>query len=109
MERSSPKKPNTHRAAPSIVAENYKRGTDRDPCAVTERPRGPKVRLCATRRTDRPQPTGVRDMSVRNKLSAALLATAVTAALGSAAIAGPLTKAEAQTPPAPPTDSSSRA
>jgi uncharacterized membrane protein len=35
-------------------------------------------------------------MSVRNKVSAALLATAVTTALGSAAaFAGPLTKAEA--------------
>jgi uncharacterized membrane protein len=34
-------------------------------------------------------------MSVRNKVSAALLAGAVTAALGSAAFAAPLTKAEA--------------
>ena len=34
-------------------------------------------------------------MSVRSKLSAALLASAVTAALGSAAFAAPLTKAEA--------------
>ena len=34
-------------------------------------------------------------MSVRNKVSAALLASAVTAALGSAAFAAPLTKAEA--------------
>jgi uncharacterized membrane protein len=33
-------------------------------------------------------------MSVRNKVSAALLASAVTAALGSAAFAAPLTKAE---------------
>jgi uncharacterized membrane protein len=33
-------------------------------------------------------------MSVRNKVSAALLATAVAAALGSTAFAGPLTKAE---------------
>src|SRR5260370_38109610 len=41
-----------------------------------------------------PTTTGVRDMSVRNKVSAALLATAVAAALGSTAFAGPLTKAE---------------
>jgi uncharacterized membrane protein len=34
-------------------------------------------------------------MSVRNRVSAALLASAVTAALGSAAFAAPLTKAEA--------------
>jgi uncharacterized membrane protein len=34
-------------------------------------------------------------MSVRNKVSAALLASAVTAALGSAAFAAPLTNAEA--------------
>jgi len=34
-------------------------------------------------------------MSVRNKVSAALLAGAVTATLGSAAFAAPLTKAEA--------------
>jgi len=33
-------------------------------------------------------------MSLRNKVSAALLASAVTAALGSAAFAAPLTKAE---------------
>ena len=33
-------------------------------------------------------------MSVRNKVSVALLASAVTAALGSAAFAAPLTKAE---------------
>jgi uncharacterized membrane protein len=33
-------------------------------------------------------------MSIRNKVSAALLASAVTAALGSAAFAAPLTKAE---------------
>jgi uncharacterized membrane protein len=38
--------------------------------------------------------TGVKDMSVRTKVSAALLASAVTAALGSAAFAAPLTKAE---------------
>jgi len=34
-------------------------------------------------------------MSVRNKVSAAILASAVTAALSSAAFAAPLTKAEA--------------
>src|SRR6266436_4081307 len=47
------KKPITHRAAPSIAAKNHKRETDRDPCAVTVRRRGPKVYWTATRHTNR--------------------------------------------------------
>src|ERR1700757_4037236 len=54
----------------------------------------PKERLRAARCMDR-STTGDRHMSARTKVSATILASAVTAAVASTAFAAPLTKAEA--------------